>query len=86
VAIVAAWWLVKLGVENPKPALDVLAREMTSDDREIRQQSLVAIDQLGQASQPLWKAATALQFGRDEEYSRRMAERIRTRQAASKIP
>ncbi len=86
VAIVAAWWLVKLGAEDPKPSLDVLRREMTSKDREIRQQALVAIDQLGEASRPLWKAAATLDLGKDEEYSRRMVERIRARLEASAEP
>lgn len=86
VQVVAAWWLVKLGVENSEPALDVLRREMTSKDREIRQQALVAIDQLGEASGPLWTAASALDFGKDEEYSRRMVERIRARLEASHEP
>jgi hypothetical protein len=59
---------------------------MTSKDRELRQQALVAIDQLGGASRPLWKAAATLDLGKDEEYSRRMVERIRARLEASSEP
>jgi len=79
VAIVAAWWLVKLGAEYRQTALDVLARETKSSDRDIRQQSLVAIDRLGDAGRPLWKTAATLDVGKDEEYSRRTIERIRAR-------
>lgn len=86
VQIVAAWWLLKLGTSAPQPALDVLGREMKSPEPDIRQQALVAIDQLDEAGRPLWKAAAALDLGKDEEYSRRMAERIRARLAALTEP
>jgi uncharacterized sulfatase len=86
VAIVAAWWLLKLGGGDTKAALDVLGREIRSDDPDIRQQALVAVDQLGELSRPLWAAAATIEVGKAhkaDEYSRRMVERIRARLTAS---
>jgi uncharacterized sulfatase len=88
-AIAAAWWLVKLGGGDATPALDVLGREMRSDDADVRQQALVAIDQLGEKSRPLWTAAAAIEVGKAhkaDEYSRRMIERIRARLDSSPSP
>jgi hypothetical protein len=86
IQIVAASWVLKIGGGPPNAALDVLGRGMRSDDPDIRQQALVAIDQLGDRSRPLWAAAAAIEVGnahKADEYSRRMIERIRTRLAAS---
>jgi N-sulfoglucosamine sulfohydrolase len=77
VRIAAAWWLVRLGAADLRPALEVLGREIGSTERDVRQQALVAIDQAGEAARPLWKAAAALELGAGEEYSRRTVERIR---------
>jgi hypothetical protein len=68
------------------PALDVLGRAMRSSDPNVRQQALVAIDSVGEASRALWTAAAALEFGKAhkaDEYSRRMIQRIRKRLADS---
>lgn len=89
VAIIAAWWNLKLGAKDRQPALDVLAREMKSDDPDIRQQALVAIDQLGDLAKPLWNTAAAIEVGnkhKADEYSRRTVERIRKRLAESREP
>lgn len=89
VRVVAAWWFLKLGGDDNKPALDVLAREMKSSDPNVRQQALVAIDSVGEASRPLWSAAAAMEAGKAhkaDEYSRRMIERIRARLNSSPAP
>ncbi len=89
VQIAAAWWLLKLGGGDAKPALDVLARDMKSSDPNVRQQALVAIDSVGEASRPLWRAAAAVEVGKAhkaDEYSRRMIERIRARLESSPSP
>jgi uncharacterized sulfatase len=81
-----AWWLLRLREGDSKAALDVLGREMRSDDPNIRQQALVAIDQLGELSRPLWDATAAIDVGKGhkaDEYSRRMIERIRARRNSS---
>jgi N-sulfoglucosamine sulfohydrolase len=79
VRIVAAWWLLKLGTGEPRTACEVLDQTIAATDPDVRQQALVAIDQLGDAGRPLWEAAAALDLGRDkaDEYSRRTVERIR---------
>jgi hypothetical protein len=79
VRIVAAWWLLKLGAGESQAAIDVLAREIQTTDPDVRQQVLVAIDELGHAGRPLWEAAAALDVGTDkaEEISRRTVKRIR---------
>lgn len=83
VQIAAAFWLLKLAPkldeDGPRPALDALARGMRSDDRDVRQQALVAIDQAGDVARPLWPEAAALDLGKDEEYSARTVTRIRQR-------
>ena len=79
VRVAAAWWLLKLGAAERPPALNALAREIRSDDRDIRQQALVAIDQAGEVARPLWEAAASLEPGGGEEYSLRTVERIRKR-------
>jgi len=79
VEIAAAWWLLRLGTADPRPAQDALARAIRAAEPDVRQQALVGIDQLGEAARPLWSAAAALDLGKDEEYSRRTVERIRKR-------
>lgn len=79
VRVAAAWWLLKLGAGEPQPALKALLREIHSDDREVRQQALVAIDQAGDAARSLWPEAAALDLSKDEEYSGRTVMRIRKR-------
>ena len=86
VRIAAAWWLMKLGTGNPQPAVNVLAAEMRSSDADLRQQALVAIDQLGEIGRPLWRAAATLDLGKGEEYSRRTIERLRRRSEAQAAP
>ena len=75
----AAWWLLKLGAAERRPALDALARAMNSNDRDVRQQALVAIDQAGEAARSLWPEAAALELSKDEDYSARTVMRIRKR-------
>ncbi len=75
----AAWWLLKLGAAGRRPALDALARAMNSNDRDVRQQALVAIDQAGDSARSLWPEAAALELSKDEEYSARTVMRIRKR-------
>ena len=79
VRIAAAWWLLKLDAAERQSALDALAREIRSDDPDIRQQALVAVDQAGEAARPLWPQAANLELGKDEEYSARTVMRIRKR-------
>jgi hypothetical protein len=79
VQVAAGWWLLRLGIADPRPAQDALARAIHSPDLDVRQQALVGIDQLGEVARPLWSAAAALELGKDEEYSRRTVERIRKR-------
>jgi len=89
VRISAAWWLLELGTDDAKPALDVLARETKSDDPNVRQQALVAIDQLGDKGKPLWNDVAAIEIHgkhKADEYSRRAIERIRKRFTESREP
>ena len=80
VRIAAATWLVRCGAATAADdARAVLAREMAAGDPDARLVALVAIDELGDATRALWPAAAALDPGKDEEYSRRMVERIRRR-------
>lgn len=79
VRIAAAWWLLKLDAAERQSALDALAREIRSDDPDIRQQALVAVDQAGEAARLLWPQAANLELGKDEEYSARTVMRIRKR-------
>ncbi len=81
VRVTAAWWLLQLTGGDPPPALDALAAALGEADREVRQQVLVGIDQLGDAARPLWEAAVALELTPGEEYSRRTVERLRGRLA-----
>jgi len=81
VRVAAAWWLAKLTAGKHRPALDTLAAALGKADREVRQQILVGIDQLGDAARPLWEAAVALEFAPGDEYSRRTVERLRGRRA-----
>jgi N-sulfoglucosamine sulfohydrolase len=81
VRVTAAWWLLKLAGGESPPALDTLGAALREADREIRQQVLVGIDQLGDAARPLWKAALALELTPGEEYSRRTLARLRSRLA-----
>jgi uncharacterized sulfatase len=81
VRVTAAWWLLKLAGGDSPPALETLGDALGEADRELRQQVLVGIDQLGDAAQPLWEAALALELKPGEEYSRRTLERLRGRLA-----
>ena len=77
VRIAAAQWLLKATAPPPPEALTTLAAETHAPDADIRLAALVAIDEVGDAGESLWSDAAALQFGKDEEYSRRTVERIR---------
>ena len=87
VRIAAATWLLRC--RSPAAAdraRDALAAAVATDDPDVRLAALVAIDDLGTATRPLWPAAAALDFGQDEEYSRRTVERIRRRLAGDGRP
>jgi N-sulfoglucosamine sulfohydrolase len=60
-------------------ALDVLAAGMQNDDPDVRMAALVTLDAADDRGRPLWKDAAALEFDKNEEYSRRTVERIRRR-------
>jgi len=79
VRIAAAWWLLKLAGGDSPPARDTLGAALGEADREIRQQVLVGIDQLGEAARPLWEAALAVEPEPGEEYSLRTLGRLRSR-------
>jgi len=82
VRIAAARWSVACG-PSAAVGLDLLAREMRSDDAELRFAALAAIEGLGDSARPLWKAVAELEPGKDEEYSRRIVAAIRERQRAA---
>jgi len=78
VRIAAATWLLRCGTKTAAAeALAALGAAIPATDPDVRVAALVAIDDLGAATQPLWPAAAALDLDRDEEYSRRTVERIR---------
>ena len=83
VRIAAATWLLRC--DTPTAADDsraALKAEIGSRDPDLRVAALVAIDDLGEITAPLWPAAAALDLGNDEEYSRRTVDRIRRRLAS----
>ncbi len=80
VRIAAATWLLRCGAAADR-SRQVLAAEIDATDPDIRLAALVAIDELGIATRPLWPDAAALDLGDDEAYSRRTVERIRRRLA-----
>lgn len=78
VRIAAATWLLRCATSTAADeARAALAAEIGSADPDVRVAALVAIDDLGEVTRPLWPAAAALDLGKDEEYSRRTVERIR---------
>lgn len=82
VRIAAATWLLRCGSPTATDdARAALGAEISSMNPDIRVAALVAIDDLGEITAPLWPAAAALDLGKDEEYSRRTVERIRRRRA-----
>jgi hypothetical protein len=82
VRIAAATWLLRCGTSTATDdARAALGAEIGSMNPDIRVAALVAIDDLGEITAPLWPAAAALDLGKDEEYSRRTVERIRRRLA-----
>ena len=83
VRIAAATWLVRCRPDSPA-ALELLGREMLSDDSEIRFAALSGIEQLGPSARPLWGRAAALSLGKNDEYSRRIVAQIRDRLAADR--
>jgi uncharacterized sulfatase len=80
VRIAAATWLLRSGRTTAADAARaVLAAEIGSTDPDLRLAALVAIDDLGEVTRPLWRAAAGLDLGTEDEYSRRTVERIRRR-------
>ncbi|MFM7243538.1 MAG: sulfatase [Planctomycetaceae bacterium] len=76
--IAAATWLLRCGTPTAgDEARATLAAEIPATDPDVRVAALVAIDDLGEATRPLWPAAAALDLDKGEEYSRRTVERIR---------
>lgn len=83
VRINAARWVAMVRRVALPQALDVLAACLRDDDPEIRLGALVTIEEIGDAGQPLWKTAAALDVGPDEERSRRIVDRLRRRIASA---
>jgi hypothetical protein len=82
VRVAAANWLVRCRTPTATDAaLTVLLKEAVGDASEIRLAALIAIDQLGDAARTVWPEAAAIEPGQDEEYSRRLVERLRTKLA-----
>jgi len=78
VRIAASTWLLRSGSQTAADAARAaLAAEIPATDPDVRMAALVAIDDLGEATRPLWPAAAALDLDKGEEYSRRTVERIR---------
>jgi len=84
VRIAAANWLVRCGTPTTTDAaLAVLLKEAWGDASEIRLAALIVIEQPGDAARPVWPEAAGIEPGKDEEYSRRLVERLRTKLAPS---
>ena len=84
VRIAAANWLVSCGTPTATDAaLAVLLKEACGDASEIRLAALVAIDHLGDAARTVWPEAAAIEPGKDEEYPRRIVQRLRTKLSPS---
>ena len=84
VRIAAANWLVSCGTPKATDAaLAVLLKEARGDASEIRLAALIAIDELGDAARTVWPEAAAIEPGKDEEYPRRIVERLRTKLSPS---
>jgi hypothetical protein len=80
VRIAAANWLVRCRTPTATDAaLAVLLKEVRGDTSEIRVAALIAIDQLGDAARTVWPEAAAIEVRPDEEYSRRLVDRLRTK-------
>jgi uncharacterized sulfatase len=89
VRIAAAEWLLRCGTTTTASAAAAraaLAAEIPSTDPDVRMAALVAIDDLGEATRPLWPRAAMLDLDRSEEYSRRTVERIRRKAGAGHAP
>jgi len=80
VRIAAANWLVRCATPTAADAaLAVLLKEARGDDSEIRLAALITIDQLGDAARTVWPEAAAIEPEKDEEYARRLVQRLRTK-------
>lgn len=81
VRVVAANWLVRCGDPTATDAaLAVLLKEACGDAPEIRLAALIAIDQLGDAARSVWPKAAAIELEeKDEQDTRRLVERLRTK-------
>jgi len=77
VRIAAGTWLLRCGTSAADEARAALAAGIATDDPDVRVAALVAIDDLGEITRPIWAAAAALDLDTTEEYSRRTVERIR---------
>jgi len=78
VRIAASAWILRCGTATAVDrARAALAAAILSPDPDVRVAALVAIDDLGEITRPLWRAAAALDLDKREEYSRRTVERIR---------
>jgi uncharacterized sulfatase len=80
VRIAAANWLVRCATPTAADAaLAVLLKEARGDASEIRLAALIAIDQLGDAARTVWPEVAAIEPEKDEEYARRLVQRLRTK-------
>ena len=80
VRIAAAAWLLRCGAPQAADRCRAaLAVEISATDPDVRVAALVAIDDLGETTRPIWPAAAALELDTGEEYSRRTVERIRAK-------
>jgi uncharacterized sulfatase len=82
VRIASATWLLRCGTPTAADqARETLAAEMSAPDPDVRVAALLAIDDLGESTRPLWPAAAALDLDKEEKYARHTVERIRRRLA-----
>ncbi|MCE9631811.1 MAG: sulfatase-like hydrolase/transferase [Planctomycetia bacterium] len=83
VRIATAQWLLKAATPPSPDALATLAAETRADDADVRLAALVTIDEVGDAGRTLWRDAAGLTLRKDEEYARRIVERIRRKLAVA---
>jgi len=84
VRLAAAHWLLRCRTPTATDAaLDVLVKEARCDVADSRLAALIAIDQLGDAARTVWPEAAAIEPGEDEEYARRLVQRLRTKLPSS---
>jgi len=87
VRIAAVTWLLRCGTKTARGgALAALAAEIQAADSDVRVAALVAIDDLGESTRPLWPTAAALELDESEESSRRTVERIRRKAGFGSLP